>query len=268
MEIPSVSYYKTNHAKLTFGRPLKIQSFVSAGTATNLATVDSHCLLTGDKIILFASDSGNESKHAIADGQAYNITKISPTAFSVPLDTSNCAITEGVCVVPEDLSLFSFNAVASAVASTENSTIVGRTTLSATASSYYIEVEGETIEDFDGLEASRFLFAEGIISNALIKSVSKNPLPENGCCDDAPFFSNKKLKKSLLIDKLPVTGQTMRWRTEKSPPIAQIVTAIDIGTSTVMLSIYGEKGKYYFEVIQNVISTQESSVVVTGEWTV
>jgi hypothetical protein len=264
MQIPFVQYYRTNHAKLTFGRLIEIQSFVSAGAATNLATTNPHCLSTGDKVILFASETGNGGKHAIADGQAYNITKTSPTAFSVPLDTSNCAITEGICIVPTDLTLLSFTA---SVLDSSLS-ITGRTQLSAIASSYYIDIEGDTLEDFEGLEVGRLLFAEGIVSNAFIKSISKDPSPEDGRCDDAPFFSNKKLKRTVFIDRPPSAGQTTRWRTEGGSQPVAIATSTDLNTSTVTLSIYGSKGTYPFEVSQIIAATGEASTVLTGSWTI
>jgi hypothetical protein len=264
MQVPFVQYQRTNHAKLTFGRQIAIQAFTSAGVATNLATIDPHCLSTGDKVILFASESGNGGKHTIADGQAYNITKISPTAFSVPLDTSNCAITEGICVVPTDLTLISFTASVL----TSSLSITGRTQLSAIASSYYIDIEGDTLEDFEGLEVGRFLFAEGVVSGALIRSISKDPLPEDGRCDDAPFFSNKKLKRTVFLDRPSSAGNTTRWRTEGGSQPAQIATSTDLNTSTVTLSIYGSKGTYSFDVNQIIAATGEAITVLTGSWTI
>jgi hypothetical protein len=259
MDVPFVKYNKTNHAKLTFGRTLAIQSFVSSAAITTLSTIDPHCLSTNDKIILFASENGNGGKHAITDGQVYTITKIGSTQFSIPLDTSNCAITEGVCVIPEDLSLYSFTAAIIDL----SSGIVGRTILRATQSSQYIEIEGTRPDDFDGLVPGRFLFAEGITTQALIKGVSKD-IEDKECC-----VIPASLKKTVFLDRIPNAGETSKWRTESTfQSSASIGSTVDIATSTVTLSISGNKGNYGFEVYQSLASSTEFSTVLSGEWTI
>lgn len=260
MDTPFVKYYKSNHAKLTFGRLLEIQSFVSSGSLTNLTTAEPYCLETGDKVIVFASEEANGGKHAIADGQAYTITKNSAVQFSIALDTSNCAITEGLCIVPQDLSLYSF----SGKILPADPSIVGKTLLSADQESQYAEVIGDRVEDFDGLSAGRYLFAEGIADGALIESVSKDISGgDDDCC-----FVPQNLTKTILLDRPLNAGATKKWRTRqrrdgRSP---SIYISVDLTTSTISLSLFGDKGSYSFEVNRSTISGSDEQTILIGEW--
>lgn len=254
-----VVFSKRTKGQITIGRSVEVQSFASSGATTTIATVDPHCLLTGNKIILFAAEENNSGYHAIADGQAYLITRISANQFSIILDTSNCSISEGIYVVPDDLSLYWFSALVRP--STPAPIFIGTSLLTSDGKSQYLKIVTEQEDDISGLIVGRVLYADGIIDGTKILAISNLQEKTDSC------FTKSQETRSVFIDRLPASGETTNWRTqEELSQIPSIFVSADLNTSTLTLSISGVPGIYSFDLYQKVIGTEEGEHIISGEW--
>jgi hypothetical protein len=257
--VDTVLFSKRTKAQITIGRSVEVKTFSSSGAITILETLNPHCLLTGNKIILFASEENNGGAHAIADGQAYLITKTSATQFSINLDTSNCSISEGIYVVPEDLSLYWFSATVKP--STPTPIFVGTSLLTADGKSQYLKITTSQEDDLSGLVPGRVLYADGIVEGTKILAISNQQETTNSC------FVKTEEMRSIFIDRLPIRGETKNWRTqEATSQLPSISVATDLATSTLTLSIAGNPGKYSFDLYQKIIGTEEGEQILSGEW--
>jgi hypothetical protein len=215
-----VNIANSNFHKLTFGRLIKIKSF-TGGATTTIEFFNDHCLSSGDKIVLFATEGQDEESHDIADGQLFTVTVTTSKIITIPLNTSVCTPTDGIAVVPYDYSLFTF--------STQVKTkpvIVGNGNVTATDGSKYLFFDSNKAV---GIESGRLLSVEGAFSSVLIEDVGFSEFEIYGRCQSGKF--------ATVASAAPATLTTNKWKTDPAPTVPTIAASIDVPSATITLSI-------------------------------
>lgn len=137
---------------------------LGASTVT-INTAQPHCLESGRKINVFATEGAGTAKHVVIDGN-FVVTVVDADTFTIPL-TITCSPDDGFVDVPSNLALVTYSAklynpLATNIRQTESSkatVIAGRRS---------VELDEQKSRNYSG----KLLTVEGAFSNVLIEADS------------------------------------------------------------------------------------------------
>jgi hypothetical protein len=142
---------------------LNIATWGISGATVTINTIEPHCLSSGKKINVFATEGTGTNEHVAIDGN-FVATVVDADTLTIPL-TLNCVPDDGFIDIPANLTGVTYSAKLYNPAST-----VLEHTESSRASTVAGSRSVELSEPLRGLYAGKRLTVEGILADVLIKA--------------------------------------------------------------------------------------------------